>query len=280
MEDLPLAGRAAFVTGGGSGIGLACAIHLARDGATVTIAGRSEERLAGALDVLKQAARGPATVHAVACDVGDEAAVAAAVEAAAAPLGGLHLVVASAGTGTLGPLLSLPLEEWQRVIDSNLTGTFLTIKHAGAAMVATGGGGSIVAISSIAGTKPHAFMAPYSVSKAGIDMLVQVAAEELGRHGIRVNSVQPSVVKTELGDYLIDDPVVLADYMANMAVPRTGSVDDVAAVVRFLCGDESSWTTGHAIPVDGGHHLRRAPDVEHWARAMYGDDAVDGASRG
>ncbi len=278
MTDLPLAGLAALVTGGGSGIGLACAAHLARDGASVTIAGRSQDRLDGALAQLEADGAPGATAQSVACDVADEASVAAAVARAAEPLGGLHLVVASAGIGTVGPVTALPLEEWQRVIDTNLTGAFLTFKHAGAAMVAGGRGGSMVAISSIASPLSHAFMAPYCVSKAGLDTLVKVTADELGRHGIRVNSVRPGLVKTELGDHLIEDPVVLADYLASMPISRVGTVEDVAAAVGYLCGPESTWVTGHCLGVDGGHTLRRGPDVEHWARALYGDAAVDGGA--
>lgn len=273
--DLPLAGLGALVTGGGSGIGLACAAALLADGASVTIAGRSQERLAGAAAQLEPHVRAGATVTAVGCDVAEEASVAAAVARAAEPAGGLHLVVASAGIGTVGPVVALPLEEWRRVIDTNLTGAFLTFKHAGAAMVA-GGGGSMVAISSIASPLSHPFMAPYCVSKAGLDTLVRVTADELGRHGIRVNSVRPGLVKTELGDHLIDDPAVLDDYLAQMPISRTGTVEDVAGAVRYLCGPQASWVTGQCLGVDGGHTLRRGPVVEHWARALYGDDAIDG----
>jgi len=276
MSEHPLSGQAAIVTGGGSGIGLACAAHLVRDGATVTIVGRSEERLRDAVAQLETQAAGGATVHSLACDVSDEAAVEAAVARAAEPLGSLHIAVASAGTGTLGPIIATSLDEWNRVIGINLTGTFLTLKHAGAAMAADGAGGAIVTISSIAGVITHPYMGPYCASKAGIDMLVRVAADELGRMGIRVNTVQPGLTKTDLGDLLIDDPAVLADYMAQSPIAAVSSADDVAEAVRYLCGPESRAVTGAAITVDGGHHLRRGPDVEHWARGMYGDAAIDG----
>ncbi|MEJ7584916.1 MAG: SDR family oxidoreductase [Acidimicrobiales bacterium] len=273
---LPVSGQGAFVTGGGSGIGLACARHLLRDGASVTIAGRSQERLAGAVADLKAEAPPGVVVQAVGCDVSDEDSAAAAVARAAEPNGGLHIAVASAGIGTVGPVVALPLAEWNRIIETNLTGAFLTFKHAGAAMVEGAAGGAIVAISSIASPLSHAFMAPYCVSKAGLDMLVKVTADELGRHGVRVNSVRPGLVRTELGDHLINDPTVLDDYLAQMPVSRVGTVDDVAAAVRYLCGPESSWVTGQCLGVDGGHTLRRGPHVEHWARALYGDAAIDG----
>lgn len=276
LAGLPLAGRAALITGGGSGIGLACARHLLLDGASVTIAGRSEERLAGAVADLRAEAPAGTTVQAVACDVSHEDSVAEAVARAAEPAGGLHVAVASAGIGAVGPVVALPLAEWDRIIATNLTGAFLTFKHAGAAMVAGGSGGSIVAISSIASPLSHAFMAAYCVSKAGLDMLVKVTADELGRHQVRVNSVRPGLVETELGGHLIGDTAVLDDYLAQMPVSRIGTVDDVAAAVRYLCGPNSTWVTGQCLGIDGGHTLRRGPNVEHWARGLYGDASVDG----
>jgi NAD(P)-dependent dehydrogenase (short-subunit alcohol dehydrogenase family) len=161
------------------------------------------------------------------------------------------------------------------VLDVNLTGTFLAIKH-GAAAAARSGGGSIVAISSIAAPLTHPYMAPYSVSKAGIETLVRNAADELGRAGVRVNAVRPGLVPTELADPLVSDEQVTADYLAQMPLGRLGTVDDIAAGVRYLLGPESSWVTGQVLAIDGGHTLRRGPDIEHWARAIYGDNVVDG----
>lgn len=271
---LPLEGTAALVTGGGSGIGLACARHLVADGASVTITGRTADRLQAAAVDLRADAPADVEVQFVACDVGDEDELAAAIEVAAAPAGALHFAVANAGTGTVGPLTSTTLEEWDRVMTTNLTGAFLTFKHAGRAIVAAGGG-AMVGISSIASPLSHRYMAPYCVSKAGLDTLVQVAADELGRLGVRVNSVQPGLVSTELGSYLENDPKVLDDYLDQMPLARVGTVDDIARAVRFLLGPESSWVTGQNLGVDGGHTLRRGPDLEHWARAMFGDAAVD-----
>jgi NAD(P)-dependent dehydrogenase (short-subunit alcohol dehydrogenase family) len=275
--SLPLAGRSAVVTGGGTGIGRASAEALVADGATVTLVGRRGDVLEAAADQIRATAPEGAEVRFAVADVAQEDQVAAAVATAAEDIG-LDIAVLSAGTGTLGPITALPLEEWNRVVESNLTGSFLSIKHAGQAMLATGRGGAIVTISSIAGVSSHRWMGPYCASKAGIDMLVQVAADELGRQGIRVNSVRPGVVQTDLGDHLIGVPEVLADYLAQMPVSRVGHVDDVARAVRFLAGPESGWVTGVALSVDGGMHVRRGPDLDSMARMLYGDEALDGPS--
>ena len=184
-----LHGQVALVTGGGSGIGLACATHLARDGAAVVLAGRTEAKLAAAAEGLRAAGADVATVV---CDVTDEASVQAAC-AVAASRGRFTMVVANAGAGAASPLHLTTLEEWQQVLGTNLTGTFLTIKHATPHLSANGGG-SIVAISSIAGPRTHRYMTSYCVSKAGVEMLVQQAADELGVVGIRANAVRPGLV--------------------------------------------------------------------------------------
>jgi len=150
-------------------------------------------------------------------------------------------------------------------------GTFLTIKYAARQMVAGGEGGSIVAISSLAGVTVHRYMAIYGASKAAIDMLVRNAADELGADGIRVNSVQPSIVETELMELPMQDTTLVDSYLANMPVARVGQVADISSVVRFLAGPESAWVTGNALPIDGGHHLRCGPDYGGMSRLLYGD---------
>lgn len=265
-----LDGQHAFITGGGSGIGLACARAFVQDGARVTIMGRREARLAAAARTLAEHGE----VWIAAGDASDERAVQAAIEHAEdrAPL---TIAVANAGTGTLAPLIATDDVEWQRVMQTNLGGTFYTFKHAGAA-IARAGGGAMCAISSIAGLRTHRFMAAYCVSKAGIDMLVRNTADELGVAGVRVNSVCPGLVQTELSQALQDNPEILNDYLDCMPIHRIGAPDDVARAVRFLCGPEASWITGVVLPVDGGHHLRRGPNVEPFALAGYGDDLTRG----
>jgi NAD(P)-dependent dehydrogenase (short-subunit alcohol dehydrogenase family) len=270
-----LAGKSALVTGGGSGIGLGCARALVRDGCHVTIMGRSEARLADALRVLRADAPAGTSVERIAGDVTSEDAVAAAVARAAAATGRLDIAVASAGAGAGGPLFSTTVEMWRYTLEVNLTGTFLTIKHAGQRMAA-GGGGAIVAISSIAGPLTHRFMAPYCASKAGLEMLVKVAADELGPLGIRCNAVRPGLVPTELADPLVQDGVVVDDYLDQIPLGRLGRVEDVAQAVRYLVGPESALVTGQCLAVDGGHTLRRGPRIETMMERFYGPDSLAG----
>jgi NAD(P)-dependent dehydrogenase (short-subunit alcohol dehydrogenase family) len=240
----------ALVTGGGSGIGLACALALAGDGCAVTIAGRSAERL-------EKAAAGT-ELATVPCDVADEAQVEAAVARAAEPTGRLDIAVLAAGTGTAGAIVDTPHEVWREVMATNLDGTFFSIKYAARAMTE---GGSIVAISSIAGSHTHRLMATYAVSKSAVDALVRNAADELGAQNIRVNAVRPGLVPTDLTEPILDAEGIVNDYLQQMPLGRLGTVEDVAAAVRYLAGPESSWVTGQCIGVDGGHSLRRGPDV-------------------
>lgn len=273
-ETLALSGQAALVTGGGSGIGLACAEALLRDGASVTVAGRGEARLQGAAADLERVAPEGASVGYVVCDVAQEDQVVAAVERAAS-LGPLRLCVAAAGTGTLGPVVAMSGEQWEQVLGVNLTGAFFTLKHVAPRMVAAGGG-AFVGISSIAAPLTHRYMSAYCVSKIGLEALIKTAADELGMSNVRCNVVRPGLVPTELSSALEGDPQVHDDYLAQMPLARTGTPEEVASAVRFLCGPESAWITGQALGVDGGHTLRRGPDLEHWARALFGDDVTEG----
>lgn len=263
-----LDGYSALVTGGGSGIGLACATALAADGASVTICGRTQARLESAASTIG--------AQWTVADVTDEAQVTAAVAAAVERTGGLDIVVACAGGSMhMGPITSSPLDQWRATVEVNVIGTFLTLKHA-APVMARGRGGSFVGVSSIAGSATHRYLSAYCVGKAGIDMLVRVAADELGPSAIRVNSVQPGLVETEMVAGILTTDTVLDDYLAQMPLARVGKPDDVAALVRFLAGPESSWITGQTIGVDGGHHLRRGPDYTPFAEPMFGAEALRG----
>jgi NAD(P)-dependent dehydrogenase (short-subunit alcohol dehydrogenase family) len=119
-------------------------------------------------------------------------------------------------------------------------------------------------------------MSAYCVSKAGLEMLCRTAADELGRANVRVNAIRPGLVETELADPLLSDPQVVDDYLAQMPISRVGTPDDIGAAARFLCGPESTWITGQILGVDGGHTLRRGPDLDHWADALFGEVARTG----
>jgi NAD(P)-dependent dehydrogenase (short-subunit alcohol dehydrogenase family) len=122
-------------------------------------------------------------------------------------------------------------------------------------------GGSIVNISSIAGSLTHPWMSPYCASKAGLNMLTQCAADELGEHGIRVNAVMPSVVKTPMASILSDNEYARNEYLSLMPISRIGRPEDVGAIVAFLLSEEASWITGQIIGVDGGHTIRKGPNL-------------------
>ncbi|MGI5164805.1 SDR family oxidoreductase [Spirillospora sp. CA-253888] len=262
-----LEGTAALVTGGGSGIGLACARRLAADGADVLVCGRTEARL-------QEAAKEFGLRYAVA-DVVDEEQVAAAV-AAAAETAPLRAVVHSAGGSTsIGPLPQLDTGAWRQTLELNATGTMLVLKHAARSMARTGGG-AFVAISSIAASNTHRWFGAYGVSKAAVDHLVRLGADELGGVGVRVNGIRPGLVRTELVGGIAESGPVLEDYLACMPLGRVGEPEDIAEAARFLAGPESSWLTGQVVNVDGGHHLRRGPDYRSVFEPMFGADGLRG----
>ena len=269
---LPFSQQSVFVTGGGSGIGLGSALAFARDGAAVTLFGRSVDRLENGANEIR-AAVPDADVTCFAGDVSSEADLENAIAATNARVP-LHVAVANAGTGGLSPIIETDADQFDQIMRVNARGSLLTFKHAGRA-IAANGGGALCAISSIAGVRTHRFMGPYCMSKAAIDMLVRNTADELGGAGVRANSVCPGLVETELAAGLLATPDVHQDYLDCMPLARHGTVNDIAAAVRFLCGPESSWITGVNLSVDGGHHLRRGPDVGSLAAMLYADAALN-----
>ncbi|HTO51951.1 MAG TPA: SDR family NAD(P)-dependent oxidoreductase [Myxococcota bacterium] len=252
MPDL--SGKTAFVTAGATGIGFACAEGIAKAGGRVMICARREDTLREA------AARIGANADWVTCDVTDDASVDAAVEATAKRFGALDLAVNCAGVGSAGPIAAMKTAEFQRVLDTNLTGAFRCLR-AEARLMQARGGGSIVNVSSIAGALTHPWMSAYCVSKAGLDMLTRCAADELGAQQIRVNSVLPGVTRTPLAAALTEVPVSREEYLSLMPISRIGEPEDVARLVIFLLSDEASWITGQLIPVDGGHTIRKGPNL-------------------
>jgi NAD(P)-dependent dehydrogenase (short-subunit alcohol dehydrogenase family) len=266
-----LDGYGALVTGGGSGIGEGCAAALLGGGATVTICGRTKERLDEAADRLRGAAAPGAKVEMVVADVTSDADVEQALRAAHTFAGRLDVVVANAGGSRhMGPLHLADAAAVQETLDLNVMGTFLTLKHA-APLLAEGDGGSFIGVSSHAGLDTFRFLGAYGAAKAGLDQLLRVAADELGPARVRVNSVRPGIIATELMTGITDGGPVLDSYHENIPLHRVGTVEDVAALVRFLAGPESSWITGQCISVDGGQSLRKGADFSYFAQMAYGE---------
>lgn len=253
-----LEGRSILVTGGGTGIGRACALRLAADGAAVTVCGRTEARLVETAEAV--AASGGPAVRVVVADVTVEGDVARAVEVAAGSGAGLHGVVANAGgAGGLGPYHLLDAGDYLRVLTLNLMGTMLCVKHSVPHLVAAGDG-AFVGMSSIAGHVTHLVFGAYPVAKAGIEAMMRNAADEYGAAGVRFNAVQPGFTTTELMEGIPRDSPTYGSYIANTPMAGVAAPADVAEAVRFLLGPESRWVTGQMLAVDGGHHLRAGPD--------------------
>ena len=206
-------------------------------------------------------------------DVTVEEDVVHLMEAAAAFVGGLHGVVANAGGGGgLAPYHLQRVDEFDRVLRLNLISTMLCIKH-GVTRLAVSGGGSFVALSSIAGHVTHRYFGAYPVAKAGIESMIKNAADEYGRSHVRFNAIQPGFITTEVMEGIERGGPVWNSYVEQTPLGEVGEPDDVADVVRFLLSNESRWITGQTLAVDGGHSLRAGPDYSSYAPKMIGSES-------
>ena len=241
----------------------------------MTICGRTTQTLAEAAAGIS-CGDGGSVSYAVA-DVTSEEDMARVAQAAASADGHLHGVVANAGGGgRMGPYHLLDTADFKRVLDLNVVGTMLTIKHTTERMAAAGGG-SFVAMSSLAGAVTHPYFGAYTAGKAGIEAMVRNAADEFGPAGVRFNAVRPGFIATEIMEAIPRDSAVYDSYVQNTPLGGVGEPSDVAALVAFLISDEARWITGTAINVDGGHSLRRGPDFGSFL--PYGDDVKTARAR-
>jgi len=252
--------RVAVVIGGASGIGWATARVLAAEGCLVTIADRDVDGARRRSAELGE----PHTWGEV--EVTEEDQVARLFDEVSAGGNGLDAVVNCAGFSGFGLITDLDAEQFRSVVDVCLTGGFLVIKHAGRKLR---DGGTIVSLTSLNARQPAIGMSAYCAAKAGLSMLTEVAALELGPRGIRVNAVAPGFVHTPLTEAAAAIPGVIDEYVENTALGRAGTPEDVAAAVAFLCSPKSSWMTGEILDLNGGAHLKRYPDIhQHLTNLM------------
>jgi NAD(P)-dependent dehydrogenase (short-subunit alcohol dehydrogenase family) len=251
-----LTGQTMFVTGATGAIAEACALQLARDGATLMLMARRAAGLEATIARICQAVPG-AHVHGVAGDALDGDAVRAALASAHAIAGRLDAAFATVGGGGFKPLIDHTEQDLRDAFDTNVVSAFHVIVHAAPLMRP---GGSIVCLSSGAAVLTFRHLAAYHVAKAALEGLVRMAADELGPSGIRVNAIRPGLTRSGATQAMFDGGATPA-FIPEYPLGRLGEADDMAGAVRFLAGPESGWITGQCIAVDGGNLLRRSPDL-------------------
>lgn len=249
--------RNALITGGASGIGRAVALQFAAGGMNVAVVDLNAGNAETVAAELRTAGVGSV---AVGCDVADEASVRAAIKAASDALGDIDILVTAAGIDLHNDLADTTLDQWNRVLGVNLTGTFLFIKHVRDGMVARGRG-RIVCLGSSAGVYGMSWPA-YSASKAGLRGLTLSAARELAPHGVTVNLVVPGPTETPLTKDLWErNPGRRERLMATVPVKRVAQADEIAAAVAYLASEQAGYVTGSTLTIDGGiTSLMRRPD--------------------
>jgi NAD(P)-dependent dehydrogenase (short-subunit alcohol dehydrogenase family) len=249
-ELFDLTGRVAIVTGGSIGLGRQMADALADLGAAVMVCARQAERCRQAADELR--ARG-ARAAARACNVADPQEVRALVEATLKEFGRLDVLVNNAGIAWGSPVEHMRLEDWHKVMETNLTGTFLCAQEAGKVMIAQRRGSvvNIASVSGLGGAPPELLQAAgYHASKGGVIAFTRDLACEWARHGIRVNAIAPGWFPTHMSK-----PVLSRNegrLLENIPLRRFGGDDDLKGAVAFLASDASAYVTGHVLVVDGG----------------------------
>ena len=265
-----LTDRVAVVTGGASGIGRACALRFAADGADVVVADLNPERGAATVAAIEALGRRALFVR---TDTSREEDCDALIAAAVETFGRVDIAVAAAGIShaayvsrenpvirpgaqasawEAGALINKPVKYWDKVLAVNLTGVMLTDRAAARQMIAQGLGGAIINIGSISGSVPFKGVADYCVSKAGVWMLTKVLAQELAPHQIRVNAVGPGTVDTPMSAALLADAVTRHAMLEMTPLKRFAKPEEIANAVVFLAGEEAGFITGEILFVDGG----------------------------
>jgi NAD(P)-dependent dehydrogenase (short-subunit alcohol dehydrogenase family) len=250
MDLFSMKNKVAIVTGASKGIGEAIARTLAQYGAKVVISSRKQADLDElAIEILKQTG---SEVLALAAHSGDMAQMQTLLEKTIETFGGVDVLVNNAATNPVfGPVLDCSGDAFDKIMQINVKSPFEFSKMVFPEMQKRGGG-SIVNISSIAGSTPDPGLGMYSVSKAALNMLTKVLAKEWGQAGIRVNALSPGLIKTKFSQALWENPKMLEHFTKRLPIARMGTVDEIAALVLYLASDASAYTTGVNFQVDGG----------------------------
>ena len=246
-----LEGRRALVTGASSGIGKATALRLGAEGARVAVNYYSDKERPDAEAVAAQIDPGGANAFAIRADVGSEPDVVGMVGECQKRLGGLDILVNNAGIEKEVPTLEMPLDLWEAVLRTNLTGAFLCLREAGRLMAAQKGG-VIVNMSSVHEFIPWPGFAHYCASKGGMKLLTQTVAREWAPLGIRVLAIAPGAIATPINDFVLDDAEARHRVEAEIPLGRFGRPEEIAAAVAWAASDQAGYVTGTTLVVDGG----------------------------
>ncbi|MDZ4796892.1 MAG: 3-oxoacyl-[acyl-carrier-protein] reductase [Bryobacteraceae bacterium] len=241
--------RIALVTGASRGIGRACALALSEAGARVVLAARDVAKLEEVAALIRAAGR---EAHVVALDLALGSSIKEAFDSVTANVGPVEILVNNAGITRDGLAVRISREDWNSVIDTNLTGSFLCIQHVLRGMMRARWG-RIVNITSVVGQTGNAGQVNYSASKAGLIGMTKSLAQELGSRNITVNAVAPGFIETDMTSVLSDE--LKGKMLGEIPLGRMGQVDDIAAAVRFLASDGAAYITGHVLSVNGGLYM-------------------------
>jgi glucose 1-dehydrogenase len=248
-----LEGRHAIVTGSSSGIGKACAIRFAQEGANVCVNYYSDHEAADGAEVVSQIEAAGRKGIAVQADVGSEADVQRMVGQAKESFGAVDLLVNNAGIENQVPTMEMSLADWERVIRTNLTGVFLCMRECGKLM--RDSGGVVINMSSVHQFIPWPGFAHYCASKGGMKLLTETAAREWAPLKIRVLNIAPGAIATPINNFVLDDPEAKHAIEEEIPLGRFGQPAEIAAAVAWAASDEAGYVTGTTLVVDGGMSL-------------------------